>query len=85
MRQTVDNLEEAGLVKRQPHPKYERRALVTITRGGKASLDEDRRHRDHWLAVALEEELNRRERQQLSRVLPLLGRIADGERSDAPS
>jgi DNA-binding MarR family transcriptional regulator len=53
MAQTVADLESEGLVRRRPDPDDRRRALVDFTDSGRAALDDDRRHREGWLADAI--------------------------------
>jgi DNA-binding MarR family transcriptional regulator len=77
MAQTVGELEERGLVGRRPDPDDRRRAFVELTGAGREALAADRRHRDGWLAAALEAELTEEERALLHEAAPLLRRIAD--------
>src|SRR5918911_2883754 len=60
MAQTVGDLEADGYVERSPDPDDGRRALVALTAGGRAALEEDRRHRVGWLARAIDERLSER-------------------------
>jgi DNA-binding MarR family transcriptional regulator len=77
MAQTVRELEERGLVLRRPDPDDGRRAFVELTPAGHEALAADRQHREGWLARVLEEQLSADERELLSRLAPLLRRIAD--------
>jgi DNA-binding MarR family transcriptional regulator len=77
MAQTVRELEDRGLVLRRPDPDDGRRAFVELTAAGIAALAADRQHRDGWLARVIEEQLTGDERELLSRLAPLLRRIAD--------
>src|SRR6478672_5843008 len=55
MAQTVADLEGDGYVKRDPDPDDGRRAIVQLTAAGLSELQADRRHREGWLAGALDE------------------------------
>ena len=76
MAQTVRQLEAAELVDRQPDPDDGRRAIVGLTKRGRAAIETERADRATWLAEAIENELTRTEQQTLARVLPLLKRLA---------
>src|ERR1700754_824841 len=76
MAQTVRELDDAGLVARRPDPGDKRRTFITLTDAGREVLASDRRHRDGWLARALEE-LSDDERAILHEAAPVLRRIAD--------
>lgn len=80
MAQVVGDLRDDGLVVRRPDPSDGRRILVEITERGLDALHEDRDRRASWLAQAIEQELDRDEREQLLRAIPLLQRLADSER-----
>ena len=77
MAQTVADLEQDGYVTRRPDPDDGRRALVELTASGLAALEADRRHRDGWLARALDEELTGDERATIAEAVKILRRIAD--------
>ena len=76
MAQTVRDLEAAGLVLRRPDPDDGRRAFVELTETGCTTLAADRRHREGWLAQALERDLSVREREILREAVGLLRRLA---------
>jgi DNA-binding MarR family transcriptional regulator len=77
MSQTVGELESDGLVTRRPDPTDRRQLLVELTDAGHASLAEERRHREGWLARAIAEDLSAAERRALERALESLRRLAD--------
>jgi len=77
MAQTVSDLEADGYVARTPDPRDRRRALVSLTERGVATLQADRRHREGWLAAAIAVELSEREQAILADAVPLLRRLAD--------
>ena len=77
MAQTVGDLESDGFVGRRPDPTDGRRALVALTADGRSALAADRRHREGWLAGALDERLTARERRVVEEAVELLRRLAD--------
>ena len=77
MAQTVGDLESDGFVGRRPDPTDGRRALVALTAEGRSALAADRRHREGWLAGALDERLTARERRVVEEAVELLRRLAD--------
>jgi DNA-binding MarR family transcriptional regulator len=76
MTQTVSELEGDGLVVRLSDPTDGRRTLIELTDRGRLTLEEDRRHRDGWLAKAIAGDLSEQEQQQLAGALVLLERLA---------
>ncbi len=78
MTQTIAELESQGLIARQSDPSDGRRALVTLTERGREILTEDRRHREGWLAQAIEEQLSPAEQRLLEKALDVLRRLAEG-------
>ena len=77
MTQTIADLEADGLIARRPDPGDGRRTLVELTERGRQTLDEDRRHRDGWLAGTISDDLTPREQKLLADALPLLERLAE--------
>jgi DNA-binding MarR family transcriptional regulator len=77
MSQTVGELEADGLVTRHPDPTDRRQLLVELTDTGRASLVDERRHREGWLARAIAEDLSPAERATLEAALEPLQRLAD--------
>jgi DNA-binding MarR family transcriptional regulator len=79
MTQTIADLEADGLIVRCADPSDGRRTLVELTESGLATLSEDRRHREGWLAHTLSDDLTPREQRLLADALPLLERLAEHE------
>ncbi len=77
MAQTVADLEADGLVERRPDPDDRRRALVTPTAQGHATLLQDRDRREGWLASAIAEQLSPAEQEVLREAVALLRRVTD--------
>jgi DNA-binding MarR family transcriptional regulator len=78
MAQRGADLVAAGLVSRRPDPDEGRRALVSLTADGLATLQADRRDREGWLARYIADEFDAEERATLHRSVELLRRLADG-------
>jgi DNA-binding MarR family transcriptional regulator len=77
MSQTVGELEADGLVDRHADPSDRRQMLVELTDAGAATLADERRHREGWLARAIAEDLSPAERAALEAALEPLRRLAD--------
>ncbi|WP_249011564.1 MarR family winged helix-turn-helix transcriptional regulator [Conexibacter sp. DBS9H8] len=77
MSQTVAELEAAGFVSRGADASDGRRSLVSITPAGRAVLEEDRVHREGFLAELIHERLSEDERVLLRGAVELLGRISE--------
>lgn len=75
MTRIVTNLEELGLVAREPHADDRRLAVVRITETGAARTAADRKLRTAWLAQQLRE-LTPDEREVLRAALPVLDKLA---------
>jgi len=76
MAQTVSDLETDGLVSRRPDPDDKRRAIVELTEHGRAALNDDRRHRDGWLAKTIADDFTPEEQAVLLQSSGLLRRLA---------
>ena len=77
MAQTVSDLEGDGFVTRRPDPDDRRRALVSLTEGGRATLLADRAQREGWLAQAIEDGFSPAEQEVLREAVGLLDRLAE--------
>jgi DNA-binding MarR family transcriptional regulator len=77
MTQTISDLEADGLIARRPDPEDGRRTLVELTELGLATLEEDRRQREGWLARAIADDLSAEEQRVLMAALALLRRLAE--------
>ena len=75
MTRTVNCLAEAGYVVRRKHESDGRQVVVALSEQGSATLANDRRRRDAWLALRLRE-LTPDERSVLRQAAPLLERLA---------
>jgi DNA-binding MarR family transcriptional regulator len=75
MTRTVNALETAGYVRRQPHPRDGRQVVLTLSPAGAQMLREDRRQREAWLAQRLRA-LAPEERELLHRAAEVLDKLA---------
>jgi DNA-binding MarR family transcriptional regulator len=76
MTKVIENLEERGLVRRDPHPTDRRQCLISRTRAGETFGEQTRALRTAWLAERLGE-LTDAERQSVLAAAPALQRLAD--------
>jgi DNA-binding MarR family transcriptional regulator len=79
MAQTLGDLEADGLITRRPDPGDGRRTLIELSEAGRQALEQDRRHREGWLARSIEEELSDEEREVLARAVELLRRLSQSD------
>ena len=76
MAQTLGDLEADGLIARRPDPDDGRRVLIELSDSGRQALEQDRRHREGWLARSIDEELSDEEQEVLARAVALLQRLS---------
>ena len=76
MNRTLNGLEHAGLIRRDPSPVDARKVLVSLTASGNELIAETRRLRTAWFSQRLAE-LTAEERAALEVVVPILKRLAD--------
>jgi DNA-binding MarR family transcriptional regulator len=74
MTRIVNGLEERGLVTRQPDPADKRSSWVHLADAGRQIVLANRRRRDQWLAVRLDE-LDAGERDLLRKCIPILEKV----------
>jgi DNA-binding MarR family transcriptional regulator len=76
MAQTLGDLEADGLIVRRPDPDDGRRVLIELGEAGREALEQDRRHREGWLARSIDEELSDDEQEVLAQAVELLQRLS---------
>ena len=54
-----------------------RRALVELTAAGRSALEDDRRHREGWLAQAIDERLSAQEQRVMNEAVEIIRRLVD--------
>ncbi len=74
MTKVIAALEDAGLVRRDPHPADKRQVIIAITDAGAALLASSRRTGDAWLSSQLAK-LTDKEREQLRLLAPILAKL----------
>ena len=79
MAQTLGDLEADDLITRRPDPDDGRRVLIELSATGRRALEQDRRHREGWLARSIEEELSDEEQEVLAQAVVLLQRLSRSE------
>jgi DNA-binding MarR family transcriptional regulator len=79
MAQTLGDLEADDLIVRRPDPDDGRRVLIELSDSGRRALEQDRRHREGWLARSIEEELSDEEQEVLAQAVVLLQRLGRSE------
>jgi DNA-binding MarR family transcriptional regulator len=79
MAQTLGDLEADGLIARRPDPDDGRRVLIELSDSGRQALEQDRRHREGWLARSIDEELSDEEQEVLARAVELLQRLSQSD------
>ncbi len=77
MTRILGHLEEFGLVSRRADASDKRQYFVTLTEAGNATVDEERRRKDAWLAQRLNE-LSPEDRAAIVAVLPVIERLVGG-------
>jgi DNA-binding MarR family transcriptional regulator len=82
MAQTLGDLEADDLITRRPDPDDGRRVLIELSGSGREALEQDRRHREGWLARSIEDELSDEEQEVLAQAVVLLQRLS---RSEGPT
>ena len=76
MAATLGVLDELGYLARTPDPADRRRVVISLSRSGRDTVRGVFQHRVEWLAQALVDELSPAELDAVTRVLPLLQRVA---------
>jgi DNA-binding MarR family transcriptional regulator len=76
MAATLGVLDELGYLARTPDPADRRRVVISLSESGTDTVRGVFQHRDEWLAQALLDELTPAELDAVTRVLPLLQRVA---------
>ncbi|MEV7726253.1 MarR family transcriptional regulator [Streptomyces sp. NPDC087917] len=76
MARAVGLLLDQGLLTRSAHPTDGRKSLLDLSEAGRAALEAERGRRAGWLAMAIEAELTKEERELLARSAALMDRLA---------
>jgi DNA-binding MarR family transcriptional regulator len=76
---SINELEDRGLVSRRPDATDRRRQLMELTPAGTALLERDRTERDAWLQATMREHLSDLEFDLLMLLAPVLRKLAYAE------
>jgi DNA-binding MarR family transcriptional regulator len=77
MATTLAGLDRHGLIVRTPDPEDGRRQLITLTEGGRRHAEKDRKVREEWLVLAMQDRYTEPERRVINEALTLLERLND--------
>jgi DNA-binding MarR family transcriptional regulator len=75
MSQILKKLEEETIIKRTPSRNDKRKVYISLTSRGKKIVEKTRYERDEWLKNAIEKNLTDRERELLTKALPILNKL----------
>lgn len=78
MAHTLQQLDAAGFITREPDPTDGRQTLIGLSEGGVAALEAQRLEITGWLAAAIDDRLDPDERARLAEAVTLLNRLVDG-------
>jgi len=79
MSQILNKMEEQGLVKRTPSKEDKRKVCISLTASGKKLVERAKYDKDEWLKGVIENELTEKEKEQLTRVLPILNKLIEAK------
>src|ERR1700743_2482231 len=77
MSQIINNLSELQLIHKTPSAEDVRKVLLSLTPGGRAYVEDNRKRKQEWLAHALQEKVNAREKDVLMDAMKILIRIIE--------
>lgn len=77
MAHTLQQLDRAGFVTREPDPTDGRQTLIALSDAGRAAVTEQGREVAGWLARAIDANLDADEQARLGDAVPLLMRLVD--------
>jgi DNA-binding MarR family transcriptional regulator len=75
MTATLNGLYARGLIDRRRDPADGRRQIITLSAAGEQRVADDRQGRHEWLAQAIDERFDAREREQIDAAMRLLRRL----------
>ncbi len=79
MSQILKKLEEETIIKRTPSKDDKRKVYISLTSFGKKMVEKTRYERDEWLKDAIEKTLSYKERELLTKALPILNKLKGAE------
>jgi DNA-binding MarR family transcriptional regulator len=75
MSQILKKLEEEAIIKRTPSKDDKRKVYISLTASGKKVVEKTRYERDEWLKNAIEKNLSEKEKELLTKTLPVLNKL----------
>jgi len=77
MSQILKKLEEQGIIKRNPSKEDKRKVYISLTAAGKKMVEKTQYERDEWLKALIEKSLNTKEKELLTKALPVLTKLIE--------
>jgi DNA-binding MarR family transcriptional regulator len=77
MSQIINNLDEAGMISKTPSGADKRKVLLSLSPAGRAYVEDARDRKQEWLAHALQEKVNDKEKEVLMEALKILIKIIE--------
>ncbi len=77
MSQIINNLDEAGMISKTPSGADKRKVLLSLSPVGRAYVEDARDRKQEWLAHALQEKVNDKEKEILTEALKILIKIIE--------
>ncbi len=77
MSQIINNLDEAGMISKTPSGADKRKVLLSLSPAGRAYVEDARDRKQEWLAHALQEKVNDKEKEVLTEALKILIKIIE--------
>src|SRR5579863_2052585 len=79
MSQILKEMEGNHIIKRTPSKEDKRKVYITLTAAGKNLVEKAKYDKDEWLKTAIEKTLTEKEKELLTRAIPVLNKIIDSK------
>ena len=79
MSQILKKIEEQGIVKRTPSQKDKRKVYISLTPFGKKIVEKVKYDKDEWLKNAIDKSLTYKEKDLLTKGLPVLNKLIESK------
>jgi len=79
MSQILARFETKGLIKRTRSSTDKRKVYISLSASGKKMVESTKYERDEWLKGVIEKSLSAREKQLLSRAIPVLNKLVENK------
>jgi DNA-binding MarR family transcriptional regulator len=77
MSQIINKMQGMGVIKRTPSKEDKRKVYISLTKSGKKMVEKTRYERDEWLRKAIEQSLGEKEKDVLTKAIPVLNKLLD--------